>query len=228
VSSPIHDRIRKLLALAADASAGEAETAAAMAARLMAEHSVTLADVAASSRRERPAVGCRRIVVSSAMWETMVIHVVAQACGGRVIRDKRGSEVSVLTYAPEATIDSLLDLAAYIRLQVLREAAREVARVQPDRVRAWKRSFIVGAISRAGERLRAQRRAVAEASREAGTALAKLDDEVEREVQRRHPRLRSAARVRVGAGYDHGRAAGDRLDVGATQVTQSARARLEG
>lgn len=228
MSSPIHDRIRKLLALAADASAGEAETAAAMAARLMAEHSVTLAQVAASSQREKPSVGCRRIPVSSALWETMVVHVVAAACGGRAIRDKRGADVTVLVYAPEATIDALLDLAAYIRLQVLREAQREVARVCPDRVRAWKRSFIVGAISRAGERLSAQRKAVAATSAAAGTALAKLDVDVDREVKRLHPRLRRGTTMSVGAGFDHGRAAGDRLDVGGAQVSQGEVRRLRG
>ena len=228
MSTAIHDRIRKLLALAADSGAGEAETAASMAARLMAEHSVTLAQLAATSARERPSVGCRRIAVSSALWESMVVHVVAKACGGVVVREKRGADVALLVYAPEATIDSLLDLAAYLRLQVLREASREVARVRPPRVRAWKRSFVVGAISRAGERLMASRRAVAESSQGATAALAVLDDAVEREVQVRHPRLRKGRGLSVGAGYDAGREAGDRLDVGRPSVAPASAARLEG
>ena len=223
----IHEKIRKLLALAADAGAGEAETAAAMAARLMAEHSVTLAEVAASASRERPSVGCRRIRVTAALWETFVVHVVAKACGGAVLREKTESGVALLVYAPEPTIDALLDLASYIRLQVLREAAREVGRIRPPRVRAWKRSFVMGAISRVGERLSAQRRAVAGQSTSASTALALLDDAVELEVKRRHPRLRRTRATAVGAGFENGRAAGDRLDVGAAKVSPPPSARLE-
>lgn len=226
MSSSIHEKIRKLLALAADAGAGEAETAAAMAARLMAEHAVSLADVAASETRQKPSVGCRQIPVSAAIWESMLVHVVARSCGGVVIRQKAGRETSLLVYAPEAVIDSMLDLAAYLRLQVLREAAKEAARVRPERVRAWKRSFIVGAISRAGERLREQRRQVAEASRQAGTALATLDHDVERHVASKHPRLKTGRRILVGAGFGDGRAAGDRLDVGVTPLRPSEPLRL--
>lgn len=226
VTSPVHEKIRKLLALAADANAGEAETAAAMAARLMAEHAVTLADIAASEIRQKPSVGCRRVGVSAALWESMLVHVVAEACGGVVIREKKGAETALLVYAPEATIDALLDLAAYLRLQVLREAAREATRLRPERVRAWKRSFIVGAISRVGERLRQQRQAVAAESAHAGTALATLDDAVKRHVREQHPRLRSGKRILVGEGYRDGRAAGDRLDVGGAQLRPGGRALL--
>jgi hypothetical protein len=82
VSSPIRDRIRKLLALASNnPHEGEASSAAAMAVRLMAEHNISAADVAASAPRERVTIGRRMVPVSCATWEARLAGLVA---GNRV------------------------------------------------------------------------------------------------------------------------------------------------
>lgn len=217
-TSTITDRVRKLLALAADASAGEAETAAAMAARLMAEHGVTLADVAASTERQRPAVGVRHIAVTAAMWEAYLLAVVARACGGDAVL-VRDPARAVLIYAPEALVDGVVDLASYVRLQIVAAAAAEARTVIVPSVRAWKRSFILGAIDRVGERLRAQRQAVAAESISAGTALARLSDDVRLALEAKHPKRRQrGVTFTTAAGIGHGRAAADRMDLGGSKL----------
>lgn len=227
----ILDRIKKLLNLAGDASAGEAETAGARAAQMMLEHGISLAQVADASRDNvvNISIGART-VTTRFRWDSALLNHVARASGGLTVLCNQGRPGQyVRLFAPDEVCDSIIATYEYLRVQVTLECSKVFRAERPDRPQAWKRAFFWGAVGRLGERLGGFR-AEAAASSGTSTALVRLDNSVRTRMQEEFPRLGKGKMVRIsnGNGAFHGRQAAGRMDLGGRSIAPPARRMLGG
>jgi hypothetical protein len=165
--SGIEERIHKLLALADSPNENEAAAAAEKAQALMLRYGIEMATIAASGG-ERLAVDEHVLDGKFDPWRRMLAAAVARSAGGRVVRSQR----KIFFYGPAGTLGGIVELYRYLEAQLVVISAAATASRRERRVhgRAWRNSFLLGALGRVGQRLDA-RRAEAAGAEENGRAL---------------------------------------------------------
>ena len=230
------ETIRALLAKAEDPRTpeAEAELARKRAFEMMAKYGVEQAMLNdANPSSDAPAD--RKIVLDNpwAMERVRLINRIALALGCQLIhlgRDGSGPSrrVHIFGYASDLQRVELLYTSLLLQMNS-GLAAQSVPRGQG--ARAWRRSWLLGFISRVGDRIQqAERGAREEASaettatgRSAALVLADRKAVVERAYQQAYPRARKSGNTTMaGNGYGAGWAAGSRADIGGKRIGRAA------
>lgn len=231
-------KIRKLLALAEDPAATEAEAVAftekAMA--LMARHGI---DEAMISEDAGPGVVFDRRLPFAAPYardKALLANHVALAMRCRAVTIRSGQDSVVHVFGLEADIRSVDTLVASLLVQATRELGR--AEIPPsDHVAAFRRSWWAGFAVAVHQRLTEANR-IAEEQVQAASAGSRADpvddkpsvalvlahraEDIEDELARHYPRVKSAARRRLsGRGMRDGYLSGQRADLGGPALVRS-------
>lgn len=238
--------IQKLLSRAeATDFESERESCLAKVAELMARYSIEEAVVAASGgqsdgRASRTPVE-RLMVVSSpyAARKVSLFGAVGMNCGCTVIdigADDTGvRRVAVIGFAGDVERAEVLITSLLVQMTRSMLGERNDRVSGPGATAAWRRSFITGFTVRVGQRLaEARARETARAATDAGLngttstestrsvslVLADREAEVDAEVRRRYPHLRSRRMDSGSSVHGHlaGRSAGDRASLGTPEV----------
>jgi len=217
--SAIEERIRKLLALADSPNENEAAAAAEKAQALMLRYGIELAVVAASGG-ERLAVDEHVLDGKVDPWRRMLAAAVARSAGGEIVWEPGGSgrnQGKIFFYGPAGTVGGIVALYRYLEAQLVVISAAATATRREWRVhgRTWRNSFLLGAVSRLGQRLDA-RRAKTTMAADNSRALVLVKTAVDREIERRWPELESSGyRASVArSAYEAGSHAGKHVDLG--------------
>jgi Protein of unknown function (DUF2786) len=222
----VEERIRKLLALADSPNENEAAAAAEKAQLLMLRYGIEMAAVAASGG-ERLAVDEHVVDGRVDPWRRMLAAAVARSAGGEIVWVPGGygaNQGRIFFYGPAGTVGGIVELYRYLEAQLVVISATATAARRERRVhgRTWRRSFLLGAVGRLGQRLDARRAQTTEAA-ENSRALVLVKTAVDREIERRHPELeRSAYRASVArSAYEAGSHAGTHVDLGEHRLGHS-------
>ncbi|MFE3451033.1 DUF2786 domain-containing protein [Nonomuraea sp. NPDC059194] len=221
------DRVRKLLAKAEGTdNEHERETFMAAATALMAKYGIERA--APSSARSTPA---NRVVTLGDPWareKARLVYLVSEAVRCRPVligKGDGGQRVHVFGFASD------LERADLLATSLLLQMASGVARVAvpPDRVRAYRRSWMLGFTDEVYRLLvAAESRAAASGAPGTELVLADRKADVERAVAQVYPRIRRSVPRMSGTGYRDGVAAGRRADLARTAVHPDAGFALNG
>ncbi|MGA4842096.1 DUF2786 domain-containing protein [Streptomyces sp. G45] len=232
--NPMLARIRALLAKAeATNFAEEAESLTAKAAQLMAKYGIEEA-MLNDGRADRDAPTDRKITITNpwAMERVRLINRIAKAMSCELIhlgRNGNGPSREVHVFGYESDIQRAELLYSSLLLQMESSLARQVVPFG-ESPRAWRRSWLLGYISRVGTRVEeAERRARNDAAHEtsaggrsAALVLADRKALVERNYRSAYPRTRSGRTTMRGSGYGDGWAAGGRADIGGRRIGRPA------
>ncbi|GAA2242279.1 DUF2786 domain-containing protein [Streptomyces amakusaensis] len=226
------ETIRALLAKAEDPRTpeAEAELSRKRAFEMMAKYGVEQA-MLSDGDPSSDAPADRKIVIGNpwAMERVRLINRIALAMGCQLIhlgRDGDGPARRVHVFGYASDLERVDVLYTSLLLQMDSGLSAQTVPVR-DGVRAWRRSWLLGFISRVGDRIEeAERRARDEASaevtamgRSAALVLADRKSVVERNYRQAYPRARSGGRTTMaGSGFGAGWAAGSRADIGGTRI----------
>jgi hypothetical protein len=240
MSDAILDKVRKLLAKAESpaCSPAEAEALTDKAAELIAKYGVDRALLAATSPEVDP-LADRRIMIYPpyALDKAGLFVHVASPLRCRTVRRKQPTSIGYAYAMHLFGFTSDLDRVELIYTSLLVQASMGLAATpvpEWDSPAAFRRTWLAGFAYAVGQRLRlAEERAAAVTPSPDGPSvalvLADRGERVERRVEQEYPHLRPAqARRLVGSGMEHGYEAGQRADLGATQVGRRSRQRLAG
>ncbi|MBT2406776.1 MULTISPECIES: DUF2786 domain-containing protein [unclassified Streptomyces] len=226
------ETIRALLAKAEDPRTpeAEAELARRRAFEMMAKYGVEQAMLNdANPASDAPAD--RQIVLDNpwAMERVRLINRIAVALGCQLIhlgRDGDGPARRVHIFGYASDLERVELLYTSLLLQMNGGLNAQTVPVRSG-ARAWRRSWLLGFISRVGDRIEeAERGACEQASaettatgRSAALVLADRKSVVERSYRQAYPRARSGGRTTMtGNGYGAGWSAGSRADIGGKRI----------
>ncbi|MFJ6680557.1 DUF2786 domain-containing protein [Streptomyces werraensis] len=220
-------KIRALLAKAEDpaASPEEAEAYFTKAAALMAKYGIEQA-MLAEARPETDKLEHREFKIKGKYVpdRAALLFSIGNALGARNVYWSRTDYETgkryrlVKIYAHASTLDRIEMLFTSLQLQAL----NGLGKVRPqygESVTAYRKSWLAGFASSVYRRLtEAENAAVQEADRHgtgAELVLVKREAAVDRYFKAAHPKVKTAPRRRLtGTGWQDGRAAGDRADLG--------------
>lgn len=211
-------RIQRLLALGdknRNNSPEEAELAASMAAKLMAEHRIEQLELEAAGEEEaEPLVDLdlheAENLKRKVSWKSYLAGAISQANGCRCVSSQRNGKKQLLVLGRVSNVQAVHYLYGYLVREVDQIAAREAR----GKGRAWANSFRMGMVSAIWERLDAERKAREAAFAPQTTALVKRDDQaVDDFVNRRFPRLSKSRSQFSGGGFAAGERAGNRVNL---------------
>lgn len=239
--------IQKLLSRAeATDFESERESCLAKVAELMARYSIEEAVVAASGDQDpgrASGTPLERLLVVPAPYAARKVSLfgaVGMNCGCTVIdigADDTGiRRVAVIGFPGDVERAEVLITSLLVQMTRSMLAERDARRPSSGATAAWRRSFITGFTVRVGQRLaEARARETARADTAAGSegtarngstrsvalVLADREAEVDAEVRRRYPHLRSRRMDGGSSAHGHlaGRAAGDRASLGTPEVS---------
>lgn len=164
MASSIIDRVRKLLALAADSAAtpAEAALAASKAAELMETYRISRLDLESRGDAPEEPIGMEELISLARVcgWRGSLASSVGKATSCKVwwefCYDANGKQEAVLVCAGrESDRIAALCLWSHLLAEVERLTALAVAESRSYRnTETWKRSFRCGAVSSIGEKLR--------------------------------------------------------------------------
>lgn len=211
--SAVVERIRKLLRLARNAGATEAEAASAAekAQRLLDEHRLSMADLGEGSTSAAPKVGFVTIARPIRhRWESVLLRAVCDTTGTFPVTSKRGFVV----FGTREDIVVSGELYAFLGEQVDRMARAATYGERTSVKLGWK----LGCAARVAERLRVAFKArVGEQSESRALVIVEPAKRAEqlamKSVPTKNPRAISR-RVVNGAAYAAGHKAGDRVRLG--------------
>lgn len=220
-------RVRGLLAKAESTEfVDEAEALTAKAAELIAKYGIDRA-LLASAGKVRDEIGQMRLTIDSpyAMDKCVLLNSIAMALRCHCLRRARkGSPVTMAVIGYESDLERVELLYTSLLLQ----ATRQAANLRPPcgvKLISYRKSWLSGFSLSISERLiAAERRAAADTSgtpEGVSTELVLVDrrTQVDQEFARRYPKTTTTKRRKMGInGYDHGRAAGQRADLGNGRV----------
>lgn len=229
--------IRALLAKAEDpaTSPEEAELYFGKAADLMAKYGIDQA-LLAEARPETDALTHREFDIKGKYVpdRAALLFAISHALGARNVywtrtdyeTGKRYRKVKI--YAHESTLERIDMLFSSLQLQAL----NGLGKVRPmfgESVTAYRKSWLAGFASSVLRRLtEAENAAVREADQRgtgAELVLVKREAAVDRYFKAAHPKVKTAPRRRLtGTGWQDGRAAGERADLGGRQLGQARKA----
>ena len=229
-TTPLLDRVRKLLAKAeADgATPAEAEALTAKAAELMARYGIDRALLAATQpETDKPA---DRVIDVDNPWAQVKAHLLTGLAAALrcqcvlVPRRDPGTRVHVFGYSSDLERADILYTSLLVQMARALTAATIPSRASSPR--AWRRSWMLGYISAVVARVRtAEERAAADADSTAAsggpsTALVLADRAitVRLQAQQAYPRTRATRITYSGNGYGAGYAEGQNADIGSTKV----------
>jgi Protein of unknown function (DUF2786) len=231
------DRVRKLLAKAEaeGVTAAEAQALTAKAAELMAKYGIDRALLAA--RRPETDRPDSRIVQLHNPWARVQAHLLcgvaaALRCQCILLPSPAGQRVHVFGYASDIERADLLYTSVLVQMWHGLLAAQVPAAAGADgtgRVRAWRRSWLLGFAAAVIARVRAAEQRAEESAatpggargHAAGHAALVLADRavvIREHVARAYPQTRTARVTYSGSGYGAGYAQGKRADIGSARV----------
>jgi hypothetical protein len=227
------DRVRKLLAKAEaeGVTAAEAEALTAKAAELMAKYGIDRALLAA--RRPETDKPGSRIVQLYNPWARVQAHLLcglaaAMRCQCILLPSRAGQRVHVFGYSSDLERADVLYTSVLVQMWHGLVAADLPAATGADgagRVRAWRRSWLLGFAAAVIARVRAAEEHAAKSATEpsaaAGHAALVLADRalvIRTQVARAYPQTRTARVTYSGSGYGAGYAQGNRADIGSGRV----------
>lgn len=225
VADALVEKVRKLLALAESPNENEAALAAEKAQEFMLRHGIDMAQVAASGGRTTISVDEAHMTgVPVDPWRRSLLHVIGESMGGRIVYQNDSRKYGQFwVFAPSGTAQSIVDLYGYLEGTLVTLSATATASRTETWVhgRTWRRSFLAGAVSRIGARLKQRRREI-ESEGDTSTALVVLRTAVDEHVTDRFPRLRKSSTSGTfdRDAYGHGAAAGGNVSLGGRQVGQ--------
>lgn len=240
-SDTLLDRVRKLLAKAADdaVTPAEAEALTAKATELIARYGIDRA-LLASARPDTDRPDSRVIDVPNP-WARVHAHLLAGLaaalrCQSVLLPVTGGSRVHVFGYTSDLERTEILYTS--LLLQMANGLAAAEVPAGAASIRAWRRSWLLGFSTAVIARVRtAEERASRRADEEhagsgPGTALVLADRAVaiRRECERAYPATKRSRVTFTGRGYGDGYARGERADIGGTGLRDGPprRARLTG
>ncbi len=222
------DRVRKLLAKAEaeGVTPAEAQALTTKAAELMAKYGIDRALLAA--RRPETDRPDDRVVEICNPWARVQAHLLcglaaALRCQCILLPSRAGQRVHVFGFTSDIERTDVLYTSVLVQMWHGLVAAEVPGAV--NRVRAWRRSWLLGfataviARVRAAE-VRAERAAQAPGGASPGTALVLADRAlvIREQVARAYPMTRTARVTYSGTGYGAGYAQGRRADIGSGRV----------
>jgi hypothetical protein len=231
------DRISKLLSLAGNnPSEKEAEAAAAKAAHMMAEHNISMAQVASAQAANDMKNGLHaeytRVYMSTRNeWVISLASVVARACDGRIVFAKgtRYSEGFIDFFGPEGSVESMIALFRYLEFQFPGMATsaflKEKAMGNPIHGKRFKNSYLHGLVAGVQTRFREMRRVVDENN---SSALVVIGKAVEKKMNEVHGRTRAhnTSRNLDRGSYYRGMSDAKNLDMNQPKMGSGSRGRL--
>jgi hypothetical protein len=233
------DRVRKLLAKAeADGvTPHEAEAFTAKAAELMARYGIDRALLGAlHPETDSPA---DRVFDLDNPWAAVKGHLLAGLASALrcqcilLSRPDPGSRVHVFGY--QSDLERADILFTSLLVQMARALAAEPMPAVGSRIKAWRRSWMLGYCTAVVARVRAAEETAAESAEAeaapaggASTALVLADRAmtVRRHAERSYPRTRKTRVTYSGNGYQAGYREGQKADIGSTKVGQRGTAAL--
>lgn len=165
VPERVHERIRRLLALADSPNEHESAVAMQKARQLLAEHGMTVEQVSSPGAPDPVArVGRDGIEVARVKWESWLSGVLCDHFGTYGVREqvRRGGQwVTILqVYGPPAAVEATIYAYRNVREQLIR-LSRVAWKNEPDkhiyRAETWKNAHRAGAVVRLQKRLAAER-----------------------------------------------------------------------
>lgn len=178
VSERVLDRLAKLLAVADDGSnEHESTLAAERAAKLMAEHQISAADIRARGS-VKPTVEKGRIDADGddfsrvEAWHKALGAVVADAMGGRMWLYGKGRNQQFMMVGPPDSVSSARYVYQHLERQV-NKLSRAAMRAMQQTQNAWRRAYALGMVTRINERMREGRRSAMSAA--STTAMVHVD-----------------------------------------------------
>jgi Protein of unknown function (DUF2786) len=231
-SGTLLERVRKLLAQAEDESVttAEAEAFTAKAAALMARYGIDRARLGAL-HPETDKQADRKIDVDNP-WADVRAHLLAglaQAMGCQCVLLARHSGQRLHVFGYESDLERVDVLYTSVLLQMASALqAEDVPPNTPARMRAYRRSFLLGYVSAVTARVKqAEEQAKGAAEREdagregPGTALVLADRsaQVKDALKAAYPETRKRRITYSGGGYGNGHAQGSRADIGGKSVS---------
>ena len=218
----IYAKVRALLRKAeSTAYAPEAEALTAKAQDLLTRHALDVALVADAAGSDVPEVRSVAIHASYATGRTMLLGAVASANRCTAIWDSAASTAMVVGHRVDLDATDLLWASLVTQAEVaIAVAGPKVDARGRSRTRSWRTAFWAAFAQRIGQRLADQARVttdeVAATSGALVPVLAARQREVDAVVRDRFPRITTRrTRVSNGDGWDAGREAADRADLGA-------------
>jgi hypothetical protein len=233
MAESLEDKVAKLLRLAQNEGATEAEATAAMEAaqRLAFKHGLELAyiNLDEDANDHVMAIGGEFIrVEGSGQWKRILLNTIIKGMGGRGVwmADSGGKHSGQMhVFAPQGTHTAIFQTYRMIEnwIEVESKFAASVREETWVHGRTWRNSWIQGAVNRICARLREVKRAQAGEIREAGNgmALARMDADVNHAVSDVYPHLRSMQRSTArlhGGAYSDGQRAGNSANIGMTNL----------
>jgi hypothetical protein len=226
------DRVRKLLAKAEDDSVTppEAQALTAKAAELMAKYGIDRALLAAV--RPETDAPASRLIDTGNPWGRVKAHLLcglgsAMRCQCIMLTTGTGLRIHVFGYASD--IERLDVLYTSVLIQMWHALAAAPVPEQSRRLRAWRRSWLLGFAAAVIARVRAaETRAQAQADTEragdqahtsAALVLADRSQVINNAVTREYPVTRTARLTYSGSGYGAGYAKGQQADIGTRRVS---------
>jgi hypothetical protein len=231
-SENVLDRVRKLLAKAEDegVTPHEAEALTAKASELMARYGIDRARLGAlHPESDNPG---DRVFDLDNPWAAVKCHLLsglsqAMRCQTVIVpKREQGSRLHVFGYASDIERADILFTSLLVQMQ--RALAREQA---PEaRVRAWRRSWMLGFSSAVIARVRtAEEHAVkaadadqpADGGKSTALVLADRSQVIRAQVKQTYPSLRTTRTTYTGSGYESGHREGQRADIGGAKIGRS-------
>lgn len=230
------DKIAKLLAMAEGTdNAAEAEAFTAKATQLMFDHSIDEAMLAQAGNKSNESVIAKDIVIEGyAKAKSSLLVGVCTPFGVKCIRtpnNKTGWSTMNLTIVGwESDIANVEVLFASLVMQMTNEMERQAKRNKNVHGRAFKQAFIIGFANEVFRRLTIQRADAVKVAEDStpGTevAIVERSKAVSTNFARRYPRTGKATGPQVSSrtAMAEGRAAGQRANIGQSEVSGGRRA----
>jgi hypothetical protein len=232
------DRIRKLLAQAEDAAVtpAEAEAFTAKAAELMARYGIDRALLAATRpETDQPA---DRIITIPNPWAAIRAHLLcgiasAMRCKCILLGTGHAARVHVFGYASDIERAELLYTSLLVQLHHALAATRPPE--WTSRVRAWRRSWMLGFCTAVIGRVRAAEQHAAQhaasgnettSGHQAELVLASREQVIGACAAAVYPVTRKSRTTYTGTGYRDGYAKGNQADIGTTRLSPQSRRSL--
>ena len=225
------DRVRKLLAKAEDegCTPAEAEALTAKASELMARYGIERAQIGAlHPETDKPG---SKIFDIPNPWGKVKAHLLAGLAsamrGQCVLLGAKDGAVRLHVFAYSSDIERTEMMWTSLLVQMQRALAQEQVPVAGSRVKAWRRSWMLGYATAVVVRVRAAEAAAVKQADADGagaggksTALVLTDRSarVGLAVKEAYPWTRPARATYSGTGYRDGHSAGQRADIGGAKV----------
>jgi hypothetical protein len=227
VDGTLKERVAKLLRLASNDGATEAEALNAMekAQKLCLAHNIELASISLEENHGSISIDVERECIDiegSGKWRRNLANAVAMAYGGECVftnNEYYGHSVKLHVFAPEGVYPSIVHTFRFIEKWIEETVDWEFA-ISETTVhgRRWKNSWILGAVNRISVRL--QENSKKQESEVNPNALVKIKNDVEKAKDEAFPNARKeSSRSRIdGDAYNKGKAAGNNADLGNSKI----------